>query len=179
MEHPRSPGDALVGLERQEIMDTLARLRDRPPPSDPSSAGCVVAIVATLTLVLVPFIGLAIDLSGGAMLGIGIGIGLVALVAGLLGIFGGGFVRGAVVADVEEAIEELIVEWPAGDPAVIREAAIRILDQRSVSTGPVSVETFDAKEVAIRLGPALNHVRGIERFLLERQEIYPVFTMLE
>ena len=49
----------------------------------------------------------------------------------------------------------------------------------SVSTGPVSVETFDAKEVAIRLGSALNHGRGIERFLLERQEIYPVFTMLE
>ena len=177
MEHPRSPGDSLVGLERQEIMDTLARLRDRPPPSDPSSAGCVVAIVAMVTLVLVPFIGRAVDLSGGAMLRIG--IGLVALVAGLLGIFGGGFVRGAVVADVEEAIEELIVEWPDGDPAVIREAAIRILDQRSVSTGPVTVETFDAKEVAIRLGPALNHVLGIERFLLERQEIYPVFTMLE
>ena len=110
MEHPRSPGDSLVGLERQEIMDTLACLRDRPPPSDPSSAGCVVAIVAMVTLVLVPFIGRAVDLSGGAMLRIGIGIGLVALVAGLLGIFGGGFVRGAIVADVEEAIEELIVE---------------------------------------------------------------------
>ena len=43
----------------------------------------------------------------------------------------------------------------------------------------MSVETFDAKEVAIRLGSALNHGRGIERFLLERQETYPVFTMLE
>jgi len=48
-----------------------------------------------------------------------------------------------------------------------------------VSTGPVTVETFDAKEVAIRLGPALNYVLGIERFLLQRREIYPVFTMLE
>ena len=46
-----------------------------------------------------------------------------------------------------------------------------------LSTGPVTVETFDAKEVAIRLGPALSYVRGIERFLLERQEIYPVFTI--
>ena len=53
------------------------------------------------------------------------------------------------------------------------------LDQSMVNTGPVTVETFDAKEVAIRLGPALSYVLGIERFLLQRREIYPVFTMLE
>ncbi len=125
-----------------------------------------------------PFIGRGFDLSSGAMLGIGVVLGLVALLGGLLGFFGGGFFRGAIATDAEEAIEELMVEWPDGDPAVIREAAIRILDQSTVSTGPVTVETFDAEEVAIRLGPALNYVLGIERFLLERQEIYPVFTML-
>ena len=179
MENPPSPGESPGGLERQEIMDTLARLRDRPPPSDPSSAGCLVAIVAIITLVLMPFIGRAFDLSGGAMLWTGIGIGLVALVGGVLGVFGGGFVSGARIADVEEAIEELIVEWPDGDPAVIREAAIRILDGSTVSTGPTTVETFDAKEVAIRLGPALRYVLGIERFLLQHKQIYPVFTMLE
>ena len=43
----------------------------------------------------------------------------------------------------------------------------------------MTVDTFDAKEVAIRLGPALNYVLGIEQFLLQRPEIYPVFTMLE
>ena len=177
MENPPSPGESPGGLERQEIMDTLARLRDRPPPSDPSSWGCVAAIVAIITLVLMPFIGRGFDLSNGAMLGLGIALGLGALVGGFLGIFGGGFVRGAIVADVEEAIEELMVEWPEGDPAVIREAAIRILDHSTVSTGPVTVGTFDAKEVAIRLGPALNYVLRIERFLLERQEIYPVFTI--
>ena len=174
MQNPPSPGESPGGLERQEMIDTLARVRDRPPPTDPSSGGCAVAIVAIITLVLMPFIGRGFDLSKGAMLGLGIALGLGALVGGFLGIFGGGFVRGAIVADVEEAIEELMVEWPGGDPAVIREAAIRILDQSTVSTGPV---TFDAKEVAIRLGPALNYVLGIERFLLERQEIYPVFTI--
>jgi hypothetical protein len=103
----------------------------------------------------------------------------VALLGGVLGIYGGGFVRGAIAGDAEDAIQDLMVEWPDGDPAVILEAAIRILDQSTVSTGPVTVETFTAKEVAIRLGPALNYVLGIERFLLERKEIYPVFTMLK
>ena len=126
-----------------------------------------------------PFMGRGFDLSSGAMLGLGITLGIVALVGGVYGIFGGGFVRGAITGDVAEAIEELMVEWPDGDPTMIREAAIRILDGSTVSTGPVTVETFDAKEVAIRLGPALTYVLGIERFLLKRREIYPVFTMLE
>ena len=179
MENPRSPGDAPGGLERQEIIDALARLRDRPPRSDPSNGGCVVAILAIITLVLMPFIGRGFDLSSGAMLGLGIGLGLVALLGGTFGIFGGALPRGAAVAEAEEAIQELMVEWPDGDPDVIRDSAITILDGSTVSTGPVTVETFDAKEVAIRLGPALNYVLGIERFLLERQEIYPVFTLLE
>ncbi len=179
MENPRSPGNSPSALERQEIIDTLERLRDGPPPSDPSSAGCVAAIVAIITLVLMPFFGQGFGLSSGAMLGIGSALGLVALIGGIFGIFGGALPRGAVIAEVEDAIQELMVEWPDGDPAVIREAAIKILDGSMVSTGPVSVETFDAEEVAIRLGPALKYVLGIERFLLKRQEIYPVFTMLE
>ena len=179
MENPRSPGDSPGALERQEIIDTLERLRDGPPPSDPSSAGCVAAIVAIITLVLMPFFGQGFGLSSGAMLGIVSALGLVALIGGIFGIFGGALPRGAVIAEVEDAIQDLMVEWPDGDPAVILEAAIKILDGSMVSTGPVSVETFDAEEVAIRLGPALNYVLRIERFLLGRQEIYPAFTMLE
>ena len=179
MEDSRSPGDSPGGLEHQEIIDTLARLRERPPPKDPRAAGCVTTIVALITLVLMPFIGPGFGLSGGAMLGLGIGIGFVAILGGLLGFYGDGFVRGAIAEDAEDAIVELMVQWPDGDPDVIREAAIRILYQSTASTGPVTVETFDAKEVAIRLGPALTYVRGIERFLLQRREIYPVFTVLK
>jgi len=179
MENPQSPGDSPGGLEHQEIIETLARVRERPPPKDPRAMGCVATIVALITLVLLPFIGPSFGLSGGALLGIGVGIGLVALVGGLVGFYGDGFVRGAIAEDAEDAIVELMVEWPDGDPDVIREAAIRILDQSTVSTGPVTVETFTVKEVAIRLGPALNYVLGIERFLLQRREIYPVFTVLK
>ncbi len=178
MENQQSPDESRGGLESQEIIATLARVRDRPKPFDPRSAGCVAAVVAVITLLIMPFIGRGFDLGGGAILGLGIVLGLVALVGGFLWIFGGGFIGGAIIADVEEAIEELTVEWPDGDQAVIREAAIRILDGSTISTGPTAVEAFDAEEVAIRLGPALDYVLGIERFLLKRQEIYPVFTML-
>ncbi len=179
MENPWSPGDPPAPPDHLEIIKTLACVRERPPPKDPRPVGCVTTIVALITLVLVPFVGPSFGLGGGAMLGIGIGIGLVVLVGGLLGFYGDAFVRGAIVSDVEEAIVELILQWPDGDPDVIREAAIRILDQSTASTGPVTVETFTAKEVAIRLGPALNYVLGIERFLLQRREIYPVFTVLK
>ena len=51
---------------------TLARVRDRPQPSDPRSAGCVASVVAVITLLIMPFIGPGFDLSGGAILGLGI-----------------------------------------------------------------------------------------------------------
>lgn len=176
MESPRSAGHQ-PGLEQRKIIDTLARLRDRPPPTDPSAAGCVIAVSSIVTLALLPFAGRWFNLSGGAAWAIGIGLGLVSLLGGALGIYGGMFYRGAVSADVQEAIRELMVEWPGGNPAVIREAALRILDGWSVSTGPTSVETFDAKDVATRLGPALDYVLGVQHFLLERHEIYQVFTV--
>ena len=179
MENPPSPGDSPGGVERQEIVDTLARLRDRPPPTDPSSGGCAAAIVAIITLVFMPFIGRGFDLSSNAMLGLGIALGLVVLLGGLLGIFGSGFVRAAVSGDAEEAIDQLVAAYPYGDPAILRQAAVRILDQSSVSTGPVTVETFDHREVAARLGDALAYVLQVERILLERKEIYPCFTLLE
>ncbi len=151
MESPRSASHQ-PDLEQRKIIDTLA---------------------------LLPFAWRWLDLTGGVLWAIGIGLGLVSLLGAALGTYGGMFYRGAIATDVEEAIEELVVEWPDGDPTVILGAAIRILDESTVSTGPVTVETFNAGVVATRLGPALDYVLAIERFLLERQEIYPVFTIHE
>ena len=61
MEDPRSPGDSPGSSEHLEILKTLARVRDRPPPKDPRAAGCVATIVALITLVLIPFIGPALE----------------------------------------------------------------------------------------------------------------------
>lgn len=172
-DRPLDPSEAKL------VLDDLRRLRELPPPSDPGSAGCVIAIVALITLVFMPVIARATELGSGALLAFGIGLGLVALVSGLVGIFGGGFVAGAISDDVEEAIGQLVVEFPDGDPDAMREAAIRILDGSTVSTGPTTVGTYDREEVADRLGDALDYVIRIERFLFGHGEIYPVFTLRE
>ena len=163
--------------EVSAVTADLRRLRNRPPPSDPTSVGCVVAIVAIITLVLMPFIGRALTLSGGAMLAIGIGLGAMAVVGGLIGIFGGGFVGRAVAGDVAQAIDALVSEYPHGEEGRYREAAIRLLDGAYVSAGPTTVSTFDREEVSERLGEALPYVERIERILLERGEINAVFTL--
>ena len=87
--------------------------------------------------------------------------------------------RGAVAADVEEAIDQLVAAYPHGDPAIMRQAAVLILDQSTVSTGPTTVGTFERGEVAVRLGDALSYMLQVERILLERNEIYPCFTLLD
>ena len=83
-----SENESAMPVETRAIIADLRRVRDRPPPADPSSGGCVVAIVAIVTAVLIPFIGLALSLSGGAMLGIGLGLGAIAVAGILLGAFG-------------------------------------------------------------------------------------------
>ncbi len=159
------------------IVAALTAVRNRPPPKDPSSIGCIGAIVATVAIVLLPLVARWTALSSTALWGIGIALGLTVLGGGLLGIFGSGFVRGAVADDAEEAIDQLVAEYPDGDPAILRQATVRILDQSSVSTGQVTVGTFDREEVAARLGDALAYVLRVERILLQRNETYPCFTL--
>ena len=159
------------------IVAALTTVRNRPPPKDPSWIGCIGAIVATVAIALLPLWSRWTALSSTALWGIGVALGLTVLGGGLLGFFGSGFARGAVAGDAEEAIDQLVAAYPHGDPAILRQAAVRILDQSSVSTGPVTVETFDRKEVATRLGDALAYVLQVERILLQRKEIYPCFTL--
>jgi|AP95_1055475.scaffolds.fasta_scaffold04361_1 hypothetical protein len=173
---PYGPLDA---GEQQRVIRDLRRMQDEPPPSDPRSAGCIIAIVSLITLMFMPVISKVTPLGSGALLALGVGLGLVSVVSGLLGIFGGGFVAGAVSEEVEEAIQELMIEFPGGDQDRMRTAAIRILDGSTVSTGPTTVSTFDIDEVRIRLGDAVDYVLPIERFLRSKNEIYPVFTLNE
>ena len=84
-----------------------------------------------------PLVASNTELSSGAILAIGIGLGFVTLGSALLRVFGGGFVAGAVSEEVEAAIGRLLAEFPDGDSDIMREAAIRILDGSTVSTGPL------------------------------------------
>jgi len=171
-DQPRSP-------DPRRIVEALAAVRNRPPPKDPSSIGRIAAIVALVAMALLPLVARFTALSSTALWGTGVALGLTLLFGGLLGIFGGGFVRGAVAHDVDEAIDRLVAGYPQGDTAILLQAAVCILDGSTVSTGPVTVGTFDRKEVAERLGDALGYVLEVEGLLLQRKEIYPCFTLLE
>ena len=173
------PTGRLRGEEAQAVLNELRRLRETPPPTDPSAAGCVVAIVALVALVFMPVMTRVLPFGSGGMLALGVGLGSVVVVGTLVGVFGGGFARGAVGPEVDAAVEELVTEFPDGDRAAMRDAAVRILINSTVSSGPSTVRGYDPIEVGSRLGRALPYVLRIERFLLERDEIYPVFTRLQ
>lgn len=165
------------GTEASAVLTELERQRQRRRPVDPSGAGCTVAIVALVTAVLTPFTGRAFALSGTAMLAIGGGMAALALVGGLVGLFGGGRVQGAVAAEVEASVQVLAAEYPEGDRERWRAAAVHLLADALVTTPRGTVPTFDPEQVATRLGPALAYVEDLERFLVERGEVEPVFTV--
>ena len=167
----------LDAQEAKAVLRELRRLRDEPPPKNPSSGGCAVAFAAVVALSVVFVFGDSIGLPPALRVWLGVGLGLATVAGGLLSVFGAGFVRGAIIADVEAAIARLTEESRGGDRSVIREATVRILDGSTVSIGPTTVETFDHREVAARLGPGLDYVVRVERYLLSRKEIYPVFTL--
>lgn len=174
---PKGPG-ARTPEEVGEILVELARVRDRPPPDDPAAGGCVVAIVALVALVLMPFVGRAFSLSGRAMLSLGLLLVGISLIGALVGFFGDRLLGRGVVSDATEAIGELLAEYPGGDPRRLRRAAIRILEGAFVTHGPTTVPGFDFVQARERLGDALPYVEHIERVLLEQREIRPVFTTI-
>jgi hypothetical protein len=133
--------------------------------------------VTLIALVLLPpVLSYGTELSPRLIFTTGAVLAITALISGLLGVFGGGFVSGAIVADVKEAVEQLIAEYPDGDPDLIAEAAVRILDGAYSTTGPSTVHTFDRGEVAGQLGNALDYLIRVEKVLCDHEEIYPVFT---
>ncbi len=158
-----SPEESTISEETRRILADLKRVRDRPAPTDPRSAGYLTAIVAVAGLVSLRFIAPG-PLSGAATIVIGVGLAVIAVLGVLLGFLGGVFVRGAVAADVGKAIDELLAKHPHGDRVTMRQAAIRILDGASVSTGPATVETFDVREVAARLGDVRPSSNGSNAF---------------
>ncbi len=165
-------GPADVGA----VLADLRAARDRPPPTDPSSAGCTLAIVSIVTIVLMPFVGRFFDLTGGTMAAIGGALLLAAVLGSLLGFLGGGLARGAAVRDVAAALDELTGAYARGDAERSRRAAVRLLDAAFVAYDPTTGHTFDVAEAAERLGDALPLVERIERVLCEADEIRPLFT---
>ena len=160
--------------EAEAIVAELLQARDEVPPTDASSAGCVVAIVSIIAIVLIPFVERALDLSSGVLFGVGASLWLVAILGGAVGIFGG-YKSGRSEARLNRRIGRIVSD-SSEDGSVRLAETVRLLEGAHVSRGPRTVPAFDVPEVASRLGAALPYVRRVERFLVDRQEIHPVFT---
>ncbi|MBT6694725.1 MAG: hypothetical protein HOB12_03615 [Gemmatimonadales bacterium] len=171
--------DSSTRPESEAVFDALVAFRDEPPPSDPTSVGCVVAIIAIIVLVFMP-VSVRFTTVAPSTIGlIGLGVAAVVVIGTLIGIFGGGTVRSGRAADVEKAVQVLVDGFPGADLATLTRAAVRVLDQSTTSAGPSTLPTFDAKEVAADLGDVLPFVVDVERILLERDAVHPCFTQLD
>lgn len=173
-ESGRGAGDE----ERGAVLEELRRVRDQPPPSEPTSGGCALAIVALVTIVLMPFIGRGFDLSGGVMAGLGAVLALIALAGGLVGLLGGGGHGGAVARDVDRALGELLAARAKGDEGRSRAAAVRLLERMGADagTGASGVPESEVRTLAERLADARAYVERVERILRAEGEIGPVLT---
>mgnify|MGYP001591440543 CR=1 FL=1 len=105
--------------------------------------------------------------------------GLLLLAGGFSVMFRDSFKAGAVTSDAKAAAEDLRRHYPLGPKDVIRRAAVRVLLGAFHSSGPITVDTYDVPQMVNRLGPALDYVKAVERFLVQQQKIYRVFTHAE
>jgi hypothetical protein len=169
LEGPVTPDEAEV------IMAELGRARDEPPLGDAASAGCVLAMVSIIAIVLMPFAGSGFDLSSDQMLAIGVTLGVITVVGGAFGIFGGSLLS-RTEARLEKRISSIESHYRDGDRSRLLAETVRLLDGAYVSRGPKTVQAFDPRETASRLGDALPYVERIEIFLVEKREINGVFT---
>ncbi len=174
---PPSYFTALSEEEGRAVLRALAEIRAEPPPRDPRSLGCIGALLAIGGLVALRWIAPALGLGTGLTWFVAVALAVILLVGGFLGFFGGGFVSGKIQGEVEEALtllEEHYHDAPRDD---IRMAAVRILWHAQVMLGPVSTSTYETNAAAVQLGEALPYVQDVERFLLVRGKVYPVFTL--
>jgi len=118
----------------------------------------------------------AVNLPSAFFFWLGVTLFTVALVGGVVGIFGGGFTRGALIGEVEDAIDELAGSYPELEPGRLRRLAVQILDGWILSYGPTSSATFDRRQAAEKLGPALDYLIAVETTLLRSESVYPCFT---
>ena len=166
----------LTDEEAAAVLSVVEELQAAPSPRDPRPVGCLTAIAAVAGLVAVPWLAGNLGLGIGAARATAVVLVLALIIGGLLAVFGGGFVSGAVRAEVERSLarlEEGQLDLPV---EVLRRATVRILLDAHIVVGPTSVRAYDPEAAAARLGDALPYVLAVERLLLDGGSIYPVFT---
>ncbi len=157
------------------VRAAISRERGRPV-RDPQIGGCLVAFVGIVILTMTPSIGRWVEIPQV------VATGLLVVAAGLLfggavlSLFSGALRRKADQAIVERMLKRLPPEGSSPKKAKTLKAAVRLLRHAFATQGPTTFATYEAREVAGRLGKSLLLVQAVERVLVKHDGEYPVFT---
>lgn len=165
----------LTEQDRRAVLGTLEEIRSAPPPRDLAGVGCVMALPGFVLLLVVPVLGRRLGLPAGAAVPVLVVGGALLIVGLVLWLTAGGFVRGRSIAAAEAALRTL--EAGDDDREVLLRAATLLLCHAYATYGPSTAEAFDFGAARARIGPRLELVTAVEGVLLEKGEIYPVFTL--
>ncbi len=167
----------LIGPEEAgAIQAALSEISAEPPPRDSGPIGCVFSLLAVVGLVALPIVAGRVGLVG-TPLTVAKAVLMGSVAGGLVwSVFGGAFSRGKVISGVDQAATDLVELYPDGPADRMLALATRIIVNATMSTGPVTSSAYEAEEMAERLGSVLPYVVRVERWLIEHEGVYPVFT---
>jgi len=165
---------SLSETDRGRVREALKEVRDQPLPPDRGPLGCAIALPGFAILLVFPVVGRMLSLGSGVA-AVALGAGILLLVVGLGFWFSaGGVARRHAEAAAEAALRRL--HGGVGDREATLHAATLLLANAYAARGPTRYAAFDVEDARRRLGGRLPMVEAVERFLLEEDAIYPVFT---
>ena len=169
--------EPLTDADRRVVRETVEEVRAAPSPAAASRAGLPAALLGLVVVLGWPRIRDAVP-GGDFVSPIVMIVGVLLLLGGpamvLMG-RGGGY--RAAQAAVEAALRRL--ENPDSERETVLRAATLLVIHAYSRAGSATVESFDAEEVASRIGPRLPVVVAVEEHLVEEGLAHPVFTFVE
>lgn len=169
------PEESLDEADRRVVRETLHEIRTAPAPAERGRLGCAAGILGLLILIGWPRVADAVP--GGDFISPFVWLtGIVLLLGGpAVALFGAGGGGREAAAAVEAALRRL--EDPKSDRETLLRAATLLVAHAYTARGPTTVQTFDAGEVAPRIGGRMDLVLAVERRLVEEGAAYPTFTL--
>ena len=168
---------ALGSADREVVDEALEELHSEGGPIDRRPLGCVLTLPAFLALLVVPVLDRRFGLPSVVATSLIVG-GVVVLVFGLTIWFTvGGFVRRHVATAAEAALRALETWSPEeGDRTEALRAATLLMLNAHATHGATTSLAFDPTEARRRLGRALPLVKAVERHLVAKGVVHPVFV---
>lgn len=160
-----------VAIVREEI--SLERGR---PMRDPQIGGCMVAFFGIVILTMTPSIGRWVEIPQVLATALLILAAVLLFGGAALSLFSGRIRKKADIGIAEDALVHLPKEGASPDDSKALRAAVRLLRHAFTTHGPTTFASYEAREMAGRLGRSLLLVQAVERVLVRHDGEYPVFT---